>query len=43
MSKFDDQYLDLCERVLIYGERVSNDPAVLKRKIKVDTSNALAL
>ena len=37
MSKFDDQYLDLCERVLIYGERVSNDPAVLKKKIKKTT------
>lgn len=32
MSKFDDQYLDLCERVLVYGERVSNDPAVLQKK-----------
>ena len=37
MSKFDDQYLDLCERVLIYGERVSNNPAVLKKKIKKAT------
>lgn len=33
MTKFDDQYLDLCERVLIYGERVSNDPAVLQKKM----------
>lgn len=32
MSKFDDQYLDLCERVLRDGERVSNDPSVLKKK-----------
>ena len=33
MTKFDDQYLDLCERVLIYGERVSNDPAVLQKTV----------
>ncbi|MBQ3309752.1 thymidylate synthase [Candidatus Saccharibacteria bacterium] len=37
MSKFDDQYLDLCERVLIYGERVSNNPEVLKKKTSKST------
>ncbi len=37
MTKFDDQYLDLCEKVLIYGERVSNNPAVLSKKIDKKT------
>ena len=34
MSKFDETYLDLCERILRDGERVSNDPAVLKKSLK---------
>lgn len=34
MSKFDDIYLDLCERVLAEGERVQNDPKVLKKSLK---------
>lgn len=32
MSKFDEQYLDLCERILKYGEKVTTDPAALARK-----------
>ena len=32
MSKFDDQYLDLCERILRFGEKVMTDPAVLQKK-----------
>jgi len=34
MSKFDEVYLDLCERILHDGERVSNNPAVAKMKLK---------
>lgn len=34
MSKFDEQYLDLCERILKHGEKVSNDPKVLEKKLK---------
>ena len=33
MSKFDEQYIDLCERVLKYGERSTTDPAVLEKKV----------
>jgi len=33
MSKFDEQYLDLCDRIMKHGQRVSNDPAVLKKQI----------
>ncbi len=32
MSKFDEQYLDLCERILKYGEKVTTDPSVLNKK-----------
>ena len=32
MSKFDEQYLDLCERILKYGEKVTTNPAVLAKK-----------
>lgn len=32
MSKFDEQYLDLCAKILREGERVTSDPAVLKKK-----------
>ena len=32
MSKFDDQYLDLCERILRFVEKVTTDPAVLQKK-----------
>jgi len=34
MSKFDEVYLDLCERILRDGEKVSNNPAVAKMKLK---------
>ena len=34
MSKCDEVYLDLCERILRDGERVSNDPAVLDKTLK---------
>lgn len=34
MSRFDEQYLDLCERILAQGERVANDPKVLTKKLK---------
>ncbi|MCL2451387.1 thymidylate synthase [Candidatus Saccharibacteria bacterium] len=34
MSKFDEQYLDLCERILENGEKVSNDPKVADKKLK---------
>jgi thymidylate synthase len=33
MSKFDEQYLDLCDRILKTGEKVSNDPAILGKKL----------
>ncbi|MGI6612460.1 MAG: thymidylate synthase [Candidatus Nanosyncoccaceae bacterium] len=32
MSRFDEQYLDLCERILKNGEKVTTDPAVLQKK-----------
>lgn len=38
MSKFDVQYLDLCKSILKNGERVSNDPAVLSKKLKDNAS-----
>ena len=31
MSRFDEQYLDLCERILRDGEKITTDPAVLKK------------
>ncbi len=34
MSKFDEQYLDLCDRILKTGERVSNDPKVAEKELK---------
>lgn len=34
MTKFDEQYLDLCERILREGEMVQNDPAVAQMKLK---------
>lgn len=34
MSKFDEQYLDLCDRILKTGEKVSNDPKVAEMKLK---------
>lgn len=37
MSKFDDQYLDLCERILKYGEKITTDPAVLAKKTAKST------
>lgn len=32
MSKFDNAYLDLCERILRDGEKITTDPAVLAKK-----------
>ena len=32
MTKFDEQYLDLCERILTYGEKVKNDKKVAKMR-----------
>ena len=37
MSKFDEVYLDLCERVLSDGVKVTTDPAVLKKKVASGT------
>ncbi|MBO7561242.1 thymidylate synthase [Candidatus Saccharibacteria bacterium] len=37
MSKFDEQYLDLCERILKYGEKITTDPAVLAKKTAKST------
>lgn len=34
MSKFDEQYLELCDRILKTGERVANDPKVLGKKLR---------
>lgn len=34
MTKFDEQYLDLCEMILRDGEMVQNDPAVASMKLK---------
>lgn len=34
MTKFDEQYLDLCQRILEQGEMVQNDPAVASMKLK---------
>ncbi|MDR3297818.1 MAG: thymidylate synthase [Candidatus Nomurabacteria bacterium] len=34
MTKFDEQYLDLCERILQQGEMVQNNPAVASMKLK---------
>jgi len=30
MSRFDEQYLDLCHRILDHGEKITTNPAVLK-------------
>ena len=32
MSKFDEQYLELCQKILTEGEKVTSDPAALSRK-----------
>ena len=37
MSKFDYQYLDLCEKILKYGEKVTTDPKVLTKKTDAST------
>jgi len=39
MSKFDEQYLDLCERILKDGEKITTDPAVLEKKRKASSGN----
>jgi thymidylate synthase len=33
MAKFDELYLELCDKILRTGERVSNDPKVLEQKL----------
>lgn len=38
MSKFDEQYLDLCERILKHGEKVTTDPSVLSKTTAKSTS-----
>ena len=37
MSKFDEQYLALCEKVLKHGEKVTTDPTVLTKKTAEST------
>ena len=32
MSKFDEQYLDLCEKILKGGEKITTDPSILSKK-----------
>ena len=39
MSKFDEQYLDLCERILKHGERIVNYASTDKRKDNGAKSN----
>lgn len=39
MSKFDEMYLDLCERILRDGEKVTTDPAVLDKKVSGATGS----
>ena len=34
MSKFDEQYLDLCHRILDHGEKITTDPSVLQKTTK---------
>ena len=37
MSRFDEQYLDLCNRILEHGDKITTDPAVLKKKLSSTT------
>ncbi|MBR3233015.1 thymidylate synthase [Candidatus Saccharibacteria bacterium] len=37
MSRFDEQYLDLCNRILTHGEKITTDPAVLAKKTSAKT------
>ena len=37
MSKFDEQYLSLCEEILEHGEKITTDPSVLKKKTDAST------
>ncbi len=37
MSRFDEQYLDLCHRILTHGEKITTDPAVLAKKTSAKT------
>ena len=37
MSKFDEQYLELCERILRDGEKITTDPKVLEKKTQKTT------
>ena len=32
MSRFDEQYLELCQKILTTGEKITTDPKVLKQK-----------
>ena len=32
MSKFDEQYLGLCQKILETGERVTTNPKILNQK-----------
>ena len=32
MSKFDEQYLELCQKILTTGEKITTDPKILKQK-----------
>ena len=36
MSKFDEQYLELCQKILTTGERVTTNPKVLDQKTSQD-------
>lgn len=38
MSKFDDQYIDLCKRILAHGEKVTNYKKTDKRSKKVTSA-----
>ena len=38
MSRFDEQYLDLCNRILTHGEKITTDPSVLKKSTASSTA-----
>ena len=38
MSKFDDQYIDLCRRILTHGEKITNYQAIDNRSIKTTSA-----
>ena len=41
MSKFDEVYLDLCDRILKYGEKMTTDPAVLQKSTSDNTATSM--